>query len=553
MMMITFRLMTDLIHSTIITTNIDLFDDYGTSYLLVYLYVCLLISTTLSSESFQQQTAQQQLSVYIIDAGAAVGNSREGAIGPPSISLKSSKQNMHGASRGYRMGCSIRIPLAVRPKETHFYRNAVFLKSRSIMSRNCAVQLSTVPGSSLLWFHDPWHRWSKRQILFKPLSTDYDSQSTSSCRWITSSPISPTFPQSLLHRMIWWLQKWWQRISRFFFVTIRTTEVILRLSPLIILTPAAAFSTRVLGSPMLSNMAWNYTIIAIQGLGPVAIKFCQWAATRRDIFSPTLCDRLSILHDKGYPHSWRWTRQVLTEAFGDYEGKGLRVEGVIGSGAAAQVYRGKLTIKTDSINSSNYQSTREVAIKVLHPRFQELVDRDLDFIEIMADILHSLPIDYLKMLNLPRAVEDFSVVLRDQADLTIEAENLRQFRRNFYKDSQQTKERSSIVFPQPIDGWTSSHVIVEEYIDAAPIADFLLDSSQEGMDIRRELAGPLLRAFLKMVFIDNFIHGDLHPVRITYLGLERVSGVDFISRHTLSHHGSLHYLFCTLFIRIVHD
>eukprot|EP00531_Pseudo-nitzschia_arenysensis_P010200 CAMPEP_0116124296 /NCGR_PEP_ID=MMETSP0329-20121206/5207_1 /TAXON_ID=697910 /ORGANISM="Pseudo-nitzschia arenysensis, Strain B593" /LENGTH=430 /DNA_ID=CAMNT_0003618271 /DNA_START=557 /DNA_END=1846 /DNA_ORIENTATION=- len=259
-------------------------------------------------------------------------------------------------------------------------------------------------------------------------------------------------------------------------------------------------------------MAWQYAIKAIQGLGPVAVKFCQWAATRRDIFHPALCDRLSILHDSGYPHSPQWTHRVLTEAFGDYEQKGLVIDEVIGCGAAAQVYRGKLTVETASTASQKHQSTREVAIKVLHPRFQEMVDRDLEFIEIITGFLHSLPIEYLRMLNFPRAAEEFSILLRDQVDLITEADNLRQFRQNFYKDSEQSKGVSSIIFPQPIEDWTSSHVIVEEYIpDAVPIADFLLDSSHEGMDIRKELAAPLLRAFFKMVFIDNFIHGDLHP------------------------------------------
>lgn len=284
-------------------------------------------------------------------------------------------------------------------------------------------------------------------------------------------------------------------------------------------------SSRLFGSSVGSDIAWAYTIRAIQSLGPVAIKFFQWAATRRDIFPPFLCDRLSVLHDRGYPHSFSWTEQALTEAFGDYRSKGLIIEDVIGCGSAAQVYRGSLTTKSgsgsslqddkkDSTTATNESSSyREVAIKVLHPKFQSAVDSDLMFIEIMADFFDSLPIEHLKMLNLPRVVEEFSVVLRDQADLTIEAKNLRQFRTNFYRNSVKREHESSIIFPQPIEGWTSSQVMVEDYVgDAVPIATFLKDSSPKGMKIRKELAGPLLRAFLKMVFTDNYIHCDLHPV-----------------------------------------
>ncbi|KAG7364606.1 2-polyprenylphenol 6-hydroxylase [Nitzschia inconspicua] len=324
--------------------------------------------------------------------------------------------------------------------------------------------------------------------------------------------------KTIFERLLEWLRLCWRRIGRVWLVTARSTEVVLRLSPLIILSPFALVSSHIFQSTLGSDLAWNYTIKAIQSMGPVAIKFCQWAATRRDIFPPFLCDRLSVLHDRGYPHSDDWTDQVLTEAFGDYRSKGLILDDVIGCGSAAQVYRGKLTTKpikkgsphkNDSCQGNLY---REVAVKVLHPRFQSSVDRDLFFIEIMADFLDSLPIERIKMLNLPRVVEEFSVVLRDQADLTIEAKNLRRFRFNFYQDSEKREIESSIVFPQPVEGWTSSQVMVEDYVnDAVPIASFLKDSSPEGMEIRKELAGPLLRAFLKMVFTDNYIHCDLHP------------------------------------------
>jgi len=402
-----------------------------------------------------------------------------------------------------------RIPMAA------LFKKSFKMKHRSIWPRKY-TQLSSVSGSSFLRFHDPLDLLNKKQIVFKPWIDDNDTILTEANTWIASSPISSL---AITQRIIRWLRLCWKRVRNIFLVTIRINEVILRLLPLTILSPIAVFSAQVFGSHMISNLSWKYTIISIQQLGPVAIKFCQWAATRRDFFPPSLCDRLSILHDRGYPHSLQWTRRVLTNSFGDYERKGLVIEDVVGCGSAAQVYRGKLTVKSVTNNS---KSTRDVAIKILHPRFQELIDRDLGFIEIIADFLHYLPFDHLKMLNLPRAVEDFSVVLRNQADLNIEAENLRQFRKNFYKNSQQTEEQSSIVFPQPIDDWISSNVIVEEYVDdAVPIIDLLLDSSQEGMRIRRELAGPLLRAFLKMIFLDNFIHGDLHPGNVL-VKIERI-------------------------------
>ena len=94
--------------------------------------------------------------------------------------------------------------------------------------------------------------------------------------------------------------------------------------------------------------------------------------------------------------------------------------------------------------------------------------------------------------------------------MTIEANNLRQFRSNFYNESKEREQKSSITFPRPVDGWTSPRVIVEEFHDAQPISYFLKDSSPEGIEIRKELAGPLLRAFLKMVFMDNFVSASFY-------------------------------------------
>jgi aarF domain-containing kinase len=94
--------------------------------------------------------------------------------------------------------------------------------------------------------------------------------------------------------------------------------------------------------------------------------------------------------------------------------------------------------------------------------------------------------------------------------LRVESGNLQQFRANFYRTNK--NEVGVICFPAPVEGWIDQQVLVEDLVeDATPIAEFLQDASPSGWVIRRELAGPLLRAFLKMVFLDNFVHCDLHP------------------------------------------
>ncbi len=311
---------------------------------------------------------------------------------------------------------------------------------------------------------------------------------------ILATSATLTSRPSLLQRYWSWLLSWFRAAWKGSLVVTRTTEVLIRLSPLTLLTPLAVLTQSIYWN----EMAWRYTISAVQALGPVAVKFCQWVATRRDIFPPHVCDGLGVLHDKGYPHSWDHTHHVLTEAFGDYQERGLKVGEVIGCGSAAQVYRGLLTEK----DSKNGNSTRTVAIKVLHPKFSWSVERDLSLMQTVADFLHSIPSDAVRMINLPRATENFGQVLRLQADLTNEASNLQQFRNNFYQDDTLKEQNSLISFPKPVPEWSSPRVLVEDYVeDAIPIAVFLQDSTPNGVHLRRELAGPLLRAFLKMVFV----------------------------------------------------
>lgn len=287
----------------------------------------------------------------------------------------------------------------------------------------------------------------------------------------------------------------------------------------------------------------------MQCLGPAFVKLGQWAATRRDLFPVHVCNRFAKLHDTARVHDWTYTHQALMDAFGsDYEERGLVVSrnnngisnsnnithtededeeegklvarrlantnnnhGILGSGCAAQVHIGTLHNTT-------------VAVKVLHPHTRTSIQRDLALLQHVADFIDCcIPLNAVKMLSLPRAVSNFASVMTSQVDLRVEGENLRVFRDNFgcpkYRDTADIRNitmkrhQTTITFPHPESDWVSEHVLVEEYAgdDAFPISRYLLDTSADGLKTRKELAGILLRAFLKMVFIDNFIHADLHP------------------------------------------
>lgn len=118
--------------------------------------------------------------------------------------------------------------------------------------------------------------------------------------------------------------------------------------------------------------------------------------------------------------------------------------------------------------------------------------------ERVAYLIDSLPSDLIKCLALPRAVKNFESILQRQIDLRIESNNLLQFLKNF--SNRGVKESGiHVTFPVPVEGFISRDVMVEEYIDGVPISAYVNDSSEAGIIARRQLAAPLLNAFLKMV------------------------------------------------------
>lgn len=256
----------------------------------------------------------------------------------------------------------------------------------------------------------------------------------------------------------------------------------------------------------------------------------QWAASRTDIFPNEMCDIMSKLHSNAPAHTMWATRRTVEAAF-----DGRKFEDIfdefdetpLGVGAIAQVYKAKL--KPDLVAPADIDILEDkrnirqnvlknvdpllkrtpkrvpssyVAIKVLHPYVERIVRRDLRIMGFFASVLNVIPT--IEWLSLPDEVAQFGEMMKLQLDLRIEAANLAKFRRNF-------KDRSTAWFPFPYLEFTTRNVLIEEFAQGIPLADFVengggvfqKDISQEGLD-----------AFLRMLLLDNFVHADLHPGNI---------------------------------------
>jgi len=279
------------------------------------------------------------------------------------------------------------------------------------------------------------------------------------------------------------------------------------------------------GKPVVTNVLVSYYRLAdgmIWQLG-------QWAASRTDIFPPEMCSIMSSLHSNAPAHSLHNTKRTIRKAF-----NGLPFEEIfeefqeepLGVGAIAQVYKAKLKPSLAGSNqelgyapSTLGEKVRKnvdvlvksspqrvpssyVAIKVLHPRVEKMIHRDLRIMGFFASLIDAIPT--MHWLSLPDEVQQFGEMMKLQLDLRIEATNLVIFRNKF-------KSRSTAWFPYPYLEYTTREVLVEEFAQGIPLEKFL---DIGGGVYQHDIANEGLDAFLHMLLIDNFVHADLHPGNI---------------------------------------
>lgn len=274
---------------------------------------------------------------------------------------------------------------------------------------------------------------------------------------------------------------------------------------------------------------YNFLVKEMELAGPAFIKLGQWAASRSDIFPNEMCETMSKLHSNAPAHSMRVTRATVEAAF-----NGRAFEDIfdefdekpLGVGAIAQVYKAKLkpdlaaphdsdiahqkhitenvrhNVKTVLMSSPSRVPSTYVAVKVLHPHVERTVRRDLKIMGFFASAINAIPT--MEWLSLPGEVEQFGEMMKLQLDLRIEAANLATFRQNF-------KDRSTAWFPYPYTDFTTRNVLIEEFAQGIPLADFMENG---GGVFQHDIADEGLDAFLRMLLLDNFVHADLHPGNI---------------------------------------
>jgi ubiquinone biosynthesis protein len=257
------------------------------------------------------------------------------------------------------------------------------------------------------------------------------------------------------------------------------------------LVPAAAIAVTLtmLGRrPAAQRHLARRFVALVQVLGPAFIKGGQVLGTRRDLLPPVVCDELSALVDSVKPLSMQEARSALTCAYGAAFGSVFATCDLhaVAGGSVACVYRGRL------------HDGREVAIKVRRPSLEAVMATDMTLAIGMGRLGARLP--PLRGTPVQEVIEQVCHAVRSQLDFAKEAANLKRLRRNL-------SSVPRVWVPALEEAAVREGVVVMEFIRGldATVAQ------RSSPAVRKRLAAGTLAAMYHMLFIDGFVHCDLHP------------------------------------------
>lgn len=229
-------------------------------------------------------------------------------------------------------------------------------------------------------------------------------------------------------------------------------------------------------------------VAAFSKLGPTFVKLGQILSTRPDLLPPGILNELTQLQDKVSPLPFDQVVQQLRHAYGP----GFREifasldETALASASIAQVHRATLKDGTP------------VVLKIQRPGLRPKIESDLNILRALANWVEE-SFDEAAAMDLGGVLRGFAKSLAQELDFCCEARNMNRFRRNFAGEA-------LVRIPLVHDELSSSEVLCMEFVEGRKFSEVLASGEDT-----RPLVEVYFKAAYKMLFIDGFFHGDLHP------------------------------------------
>lgn len=247
--------------------------------------------------------------------------------------------------------------------------------------------------------------------------------------------------------------------------------------------------------------------LALEGLGPIFVKLGQVLSTRPDLLPPQYALELARLQDKVPPFDAQLSRAQIEKSLGKpIDVLYAEFETLpIASASIAQVHRARL------------HTGEEVAVKVLRPNLNKVIEQDLALMRLGAAWIERLFADG-KRLKPREVVAEFDKYLHDELDLMREAANASQLGRNF-------EDSDKLIVPKIYFDYCSRDVMTMQWMRGTPISDVQTLRAM-GIDLH-QLARFGVEIFFTQVFKHGFFHADMHPGNILVADDGRYIALDF--------------------------
>jgi ubiquinone biosynthesis protein len=237
--------------------------------------------------------------------------------------------------------------------------------------------------------------------------------------------------------------------------------------------------------------------MALEELGPTFVKLGQILSTRPDVIPANYVKEFAKLQDNvpSFSHE-EALAQIRIELGGEPEEFFSFFEEVpIAAASIAQVHRARLSTGED------------VVVKIRRPGIVDLVETDIDALMGLAHIAerHLPGSDIYDPVGL---VKEFARTIRREMDFSREGRTIEKFAANFVGDN-------TLYFPRVYWNETAKGVLTLEYIDGIKVSE-REELERTGID-RRVIAQRGAEAFVKMVLVHGFFHGDPHPGNVLIL------------------------------------
>jgi len=247
--------------------------------------------------------------------------------------------------------------------------------------------------------------------------------------------------------------------------------------------------------------------LSFEELGPTFVKFGQLLASRPDLIPQDYVNEMSLLHDQVQILDFKTIAEVLHEEFGPNWPEQFQSidEKPIGAASIAQVHKATLA------------NNQEVVLKIQRPGIVQKINDDLNVLYFIAELLEKY-IPETRPFNPVGMVDEYFKTLELETNFVVEANNIRRTKENFKSDP-------SVVIPDVYFDITTERVLVMQELKGKPLSK-INSLAALGVD-PHEVIKKGLRAYLKMVFVDGFFHGDLHAGNFFIMPENKIGLIDF--------------------------